>query len=507
MIVDEREDLLAVKALKEHWQKQNFHLLPHQYQTVTKVINQLEGRALLADEVGLGKTIEAGMILKEYLLRGLVETCLILTPASLSFQWWQELNKKFNIDLYNNRKGKGWHYFNIIISSLDRAKRKPHREEIYKRGFDLVIVDEAHHLKNEKTLNWKFVKNIPKEYLLLLTATPLQNDLKELYNLINLLRPGIYQDYSDFKDEHVGAKRQVENLSSLQQRLAKLMIRNNRSDFKLRAGNDRKLKLIPVQLKEQERALYEKITQLASKENRNNVAKSSFQLLTLQREVCSSSFAVIKSLERMLEKEEYQKIWSELEDILQLAREITSNQKLEVVKEIISKVETKVIIFTEYKATQQYLGYYLYQEGYNPVFFSGDLSDNQKEWAKSRFARAGDILISTQAGGQGINLQFCNVLINYDLPWNPMKLEQRIGRVDRLGQRDDVLVYNLLTAATVEEKILRLLLEKVDLFEQITEDQLELLLEETAEDEILNKISQTLEQREGLEELTREYLH
>ena len=507
MIVDEREDLLAVDALKEHWQKQDFNLLPHQYQTVTKVINQLEGRALLADEVGLGKTIEAGMILKEYLLRGLVETCLILTPASLAFQWWQELNKKLNIDLYNNRKGKGWHYFNIIISSLDRAKRKPHREEIYKRGFDLVIVDEAHHLKNEKTLNWKFVKSIPKKYLLLLTATPLQNDLKELYNLINLLRPELYQDYNDFKDEHVGAKRKVENLSNLQQRLSELMIRNNRSDFKLRTENDRELELIPVQLKEKERALYDKITQLVSKENKNDLTKSSFQLLTLQREVCSSSFAVVKSLERMLEKEEYQKIWSELSDILQLAREITSNQKLAVVKEIISKVETKVIIFTEYKATQQYLGYHLHQEGYNPVFFSGDLSDNQKEWAKSRFARAGDILISTQAGGQGINLQFCNVIINYDLPWNPMKLEQRIGRVDRLGQRDDVLVYNLLTAATVEEKILRLLLEKVDLFEQITEDQLELLLEETTEDDILNEISQTLEQREGLEEIKREYLH
>ena len=118
MRTDNREDLLAIKELEEFWQQEDFNLLPHQYKTVTKVINQLEGRALLADELGLGKTIEAGMILKEYLVRGLVETALILTPASLGFQWWQELNNKFKIDLYNNRKGKGWHYFNIIISSM-----------------------------------------------------------------------------------------------------------------------------------------------------------------------------------------------------------------------------------------------------------------------------------------------------------------------------------------------------------------------------------------------------
>ncbi|MBM7557907.1 DEAD/DEAH box helicase [Halanaerobacter jeridensis] len=511
MTVNQKDDLLAMQELNEYWQQQDFKLLPHQYRTVTKVIKQLDGRALLADEVGLGKTIEAGMILKEYLLRGLVETCLILTPVSLGFQWWRELNDKFKINLYNNRKGKGWHYFNVIISSLDRAKREPHRSAIYKRGFDLVIVDEAHRLKNEATMNWKFVNNIPKKYLLLLTATPLQNDLKELYNLINLLRPELYQDYNDFKARHVDGKRQIQNLSMLQEQLSQVMIRNKREDFKLATDNNRELELLPVELTTEERKLYEMITKLVQQKYKSQSSNSSFQLLTLQREVCSSSFAVAKSLQRMLEKSQYQSIWTELKDILKLATEITNNQKLTVVKKIMAKTDTKVIIFTEYKATQQYLGYNLYHQGYNPIFFSGDLSDSQKEWAKARFENEGDILISTEAGGQGINLQFCNTIINYDLPWNPMKLEQRIGRVDRLGQTNDVVVYNLITTETIEERILALLFEKVDLFETVTGDQLQLLLNEKQleNDELLSCSNQLtdIDYRADLGQLREKYLH
>ena len=510
MTVDNLDNLLAIKELEDHWQQQEFSLLPYQYKTASKVINQLKGRALLADEVGLGKTIEAGMILKEYLVRGLVETCLILTPASLGFQWWRELNDKFKIDLYNNRKGKGWHYFDVIISSLDKAKREPHRSEIYKRGFDLVIVDEAHRLKNENTLNWKFVKQIPKKYLLLLTATPLQNDLKELYNLINLLKPNLYNNYDCFKQEHVQGKHEVQNLSELQDQLSQIMIRNKRADFKLARENDRKLELIPVKLGPAERKLYDLITDLINNRDENQAGQNSFQLLTLQREICSSSFAVVKSLERMLDKEKYQGIADELQGILNLAREIANNEKMKVVEQIISEADGKIIIFTEYKATQQYIGYYLYQQGYNTTFFSGDLSDNQKEWAKMMFKEKGDVLVSTEAGSQGINLQFCNTIINYDLPWNPMKLEQRIGRVDRLGQENNILVYNLITAGTIEEKVLDLLLKKVDLFETVTGDQLQLLLNQSnGDDGLLASLDQSpsVDYQQTLGELKANYIH
>lgn len=504
MIIDEAEDLLAIKELKEEWQQNNFELFPHQYKTVTKVINSLEGRALLADEVGLGKTIEAGMILKEYLVRGMVETCLILTPASLGFQWWRELNDKFKINLYNNRKGKGWNYFNIIISSLDRAKRDPHRSVIYERGFDLVIVDEAHRLKNKETMNWKFVNNIPKKYLLLLTATPLQNNLEELYNLINLLRPELYKNYKDFKSSHVKGKHQVENLSQLQEQLSEIMIRNSRDDFELTSAQQRKLKLIPVKLNFKEQELYDLITNLSEEKYQGQGSNNSFQLLTLQREVCSSFYAVKKSVQRMLEKPQYQHLETKLQEIMKVIAEIETNEKLNVVNKIMSKTNSKVIIFTEYKATQEYLGYHLYQQGYNPIFFSGDLSDNQKEWAKVMFEQKGDVLISTEAGGQGINLQFCHTIINYDLPWNPMKLEQRIGRVDRLGQKKDVIVYNLITTGTIEEKILALLLKKVDLFETVTGDQLQLLLKEnTSESDQYTE----MDYQTSLSELRKKYFH
>ncbi|AGB40723.1 DNA/RNA helicase, superfamily II, SNF2 family [Halobacteroides halobius DSM 5150] len=461
------KELVALKELDNYWNEKEFSLLPHQYQTVKRVVDEMQGRALLADEVGLGKTIEAGMILKEYLARGEIETCLVLTPASLGFQWWNELTDKFQIDAFNNRKGKGWHYFDVIISSLDKAKRSPHCDHIYERGFDMVIVDEAHKLKNSKTMNWNFVNKIPKDYLLLLTATPIQNDLKELYNLVSLVQPKLFGDYKTFKKKYIQGKHEVQNLDNLQDQLSEVMVRNRRSKIDLEY-TDRRVKLVSVNLTPPEQELYQRITDLVTTEYKKcvNKNKSIFHLLTLQREVCSSSFAVAKTLEKMYE-DGYDSIHDQLEELYQLAVSIQNNQKMKEVEKILDDNPGKAIIFTEYQGTQSYIGYYLNEQGYNPVFFNGRLSDSQKEWAKSRFMKDGDVLISTEAGGQGINLQFCNTIINYDLPWNPMKIEQRIGRVHRLGQDKDVLIYNLATKNTIEEKIIDLLDKKINLFESV----------------------------------------
>jgi len=449
--------LLAVEELQNYWQQQEFSLLPHQEETAKRVIDQLDGRALLADEVGLGKTIEAGLILKEYLLRGAVDTCLILTPASLGFQWWNELHDKFKIDLYNNRKGKGWHYFDIIIASLDLAKREPHADIICDRGFDLVIVDEAQKLKNDETQNWQFVDQIPKEYLLLLTATPLQNDLRELYNLVRLLEPQKFKDYNQFHRQC-----STVNNEQLSDQLAEVMIRNEREDIGWESAS-RQVELLPVELTDQEAKLYQRITDLTTEEE---TQANGLQRITLQREVCSSPFAAAKSLQDLFNQHEN---WQEEEVslLLDIAAKIGKNQKVKEVEQILTEVSEQVIIFTEYQATQGYLGYYLQQQGYNPVVFNGNLSDNQKEWTKNFFQEQGDILLSTGAGRQGINLQFCNVIINYDLPWNPMRLEQRVGRVDRLGQQNSVTVYNLATRDTVEERIVNTLAEKINLVEGV----------------------------------------
>ncbi|MBM7623438.1 DEAD/DEAH box helicase [Sporohalobacter salinus] len=445
-------DLVVLDELKDFWAERNFALYPHQIETAQRVINDFNGRALLADEVGLGKTIEAGLILKEYILRGEVETVLILTPASLSYQWWVELTNKFDIDIFNNRKGKGWHYFNHQIASIDLAKRERHAEVIYKRDFDMVIVDEAHKLKNSDTLNWKFVNNLSPEYMLFLTATPVQNELEELYNLVSLLRPELFKNYES---------------EALKQNLDQVMIRNERTDSELEF-TDRDVKLLPLELNSREQQLYNGITDLVSQEYKRykEENKNLLHLITLQREICSSSFAVIGTLQNFLESAS-EELVPKVEELLQLAKEIQINQKVQVVEELLKEIDGQAVIFTEYLATQNYICYYLYQRGLMPVKFDGTLNDTQKERAKRFFAEKGDVLVSTAAGRQGINLQFCNVIINYDLPWNPMNLEQRIGRVHRLGQTEEVKIYNLCTKDTIEEKIVNLLHEKIDLFESV----------------------------------------
>ena len=165
-------------------------LVPYPYQLATcrRVIDDMRGRAILADEVGLGKTIEAGMILKEYMLRGLVERALILVPASLTWQWQLELREKFDIPAVRQRATYDWERScSVVVASLDTAKRAPHGDIVQSIDYDLLIVDEAHRLKNARTANWRFVSGIRRKYCVLLTATPVQNDLRELYNLVTLL--------------------------------------------------------------------------------------------------------------------------------------------------------------------------------------------------------------------------------------------------------------------------------------------------------------------------------
>src|SRR5699024_7868836 len=176
--------------------------LPHQVESAKQAILDMNGRAILADEVGLGKTIEAGLILKEYMLRGLVKKALIIVPASLVNQWAKELNEKFYIPAVTFQKSYPWDQYDVIITSIDTAKRSPHREQILKQDYDFLLVDEAHKLKNHKTKNYAFVKSIKKTYCLLLTATPVQNRLVEIFILVSILKPGHLGDYDTFLEQY-----------------------------------------------------------------------------------------------------------------------------------------------------------------------------------------------------------------------------------------------------------------------------------------------------------------
>ncbi|WP_408006734.1 DEAD/DEAH box helicase [Pseudalkalibacillus sp. A8] len=463
-------DFLGLQAPKHI---PHVQILPHQMEVARKVIEDMNGKGILADEVGLGKTIEAGLILKEYMIRGLAKKILILVPASLVLQWTHELNTKFLIPAIPQKKAYVWDQYDVVVSSIDTAKRSPHRDIVLDQDYDLIIIDEAHKLKNKKTKNYEFVQHLKKKYCLLLTATPIQNRIEEVFNLVSLLKPGHLGNEEYFDEAYRSGRYNVQNEKKLKQLINKVMVRNRREDTGLKWPK-RIVKTVPITLSPTERKLYESITQARS--NTDYEQQHAFSTITLQREVCSSREAVFLTLKAMAEKEGISD--TARETAITLMHEIENvdrNSKAEKALEIIQSIDGKVIIFTEYRATQLYLQWYLQQHGISSVPFRGGFKRNKKDWMTQLFKNHAKVLIATEAGGEGINLQFCQHIINYDLPWNPMRIEQRIGRIHRIGQEHDVHIYNFATENTVEEHILRLLYEKINLFENVIGDLDEIL--------------------------------
>ncbi|GIO15556.1 helicase [Cohnella xylanilytica] len=442
--------------------------LPHQLDTALRVLYEMRGRAILADEVGLGKTIEAGLILKEYLVRGLVKRALILVPASLVLQWVRELSGKFGIPAVAQKKAYTWGS-DIVVASIDTAKREPHRSLLLDGEFDMLIIDEAHKLKNKKTGNYQFVCDLRKKYCLLLTATPVQNDLSELYNLITLLKPGQLGGEGEFAANFVADRRVAKNEEQLQAALGQVMIRNRRSDGTLEFTK-RMVANVPLQLSPEEQNLYEGVTRFVrehAQAERGDMA-SMLSLVTLQREVCSSRDAVFLTLINLSKKVApdsplHVRVW----ELVEMIRSIKANTKAQKTMELLESIQDKAIVFTEYRATQDYLIRYFKEHGLNAVPYRGGMNRGKKDWMMDLFRRRAQVMVATEAGGEGINLQFCHHIVNFDLPWNPMRVEQRIGRVHRLGQTEDVRIFNLCTTGTIEEHIVHLLHEKINMFEMV----------------------------------------
>ncbi|WP_379966358.1 DEAD/DEAH box helicase [Ectobacillus sp. sgz5001026] len=433
--------------------------LPHQLETARIVLEEMNGKAILADEVGLGKTIEAGLILKEYMIRGLVKKVLILVPASLVSQWTFELTTKFYIPATAFRKSYSWEQAEVIVSSIDTAKRSPHRDIVLNTEYDLIIIDEAHKLKNNKTKNYEFVQLLKKRFCLLLTATPVQNRIDEIFNLVSLLKPGHLGNETHFEHSYSSKHRSVESDKTLRELINKVMVRNRRNDTKIEWPK-RHVHTIFVEMNQQERSLYQSLTDW-------NKQSSIISTLTFLREACSSREAVYVSLQNLVKKKEIVQSDSYIETLMNAINNIPFNSKATKALEIIKEINDKVIIFTEYRASQMYLQWFLKQHGISSVPFRGGFKRGKKDWMKDLFQHHAQVLIATEAGGEGINLQFCNTMINYDLPWNPMRLEQRIGRIHRLGQQHDVHIYNMVTKDTVEEHIMKLLYNKIQLFERV----------------------------------------
>lgn len=452
------------------------HPHPHQIESARRVLHVMRGRAILADEVGMGKTVEAGLVLKEYMIRGLVKKVLILVPSSLVLQWQRELMQKFGIPAMAQKKEYMWRSCDVLIASIDTAKRTPHREHVLDQDYDLLIVDEAHKLKNPHTKNYQFIKEIKKKYCLLLTATPIQNEISELYNLITLLKPGHLGSESEFIERYVVSKRESKNSQRLKGELDKVMIRNRRIESGLHLP-DRNVITVPIQLTEAERKFYESVTLFIKEQYRAYGTRSALPLITLQREVCSSRDATYLSLIQLYNRlSESSSLRTAIEELAEIGKKVEVQSKAVKTVEMIKEINDKVIIFTEFRGTMNYLQHYLHQNGITSIPFRGGFNRNKKDWMRELFEKRAQVLVATEAGGEGINLQFCNRIINYDLPWNPMKIEQRIGRIHRLGQEREVYIYNLSTEKTIEEHILKLLYEKIKLFEMVI-GELDVILE------------------------------
>ncbi|MDJ0306796.1 helicase-related protein [Dehalobacter sp.] len=507
--------------------------LPHQLHVLNRALSDNNVRYILADEVGLGKTIEAGLIIKELKTRGLIKRILIVCPTGLVTQWSLEMQEKFaekfNVILPEDYetirkitdKDDVYGQFDQVISPMDSIKPLERRvgwtaekieeyneERIYSiinSGWDLVVIDEAHRVAGSsgEVARYKLgnLLSAASPYLLLLTATPHNGKTEPFLRLVRLI------DEKAFPNINAVVKEQV----------APYIIRTEKREAIDNSGNklfkNRSTKAIELHWDERhslQRKLYEMVSEYVSKNynkamrNRGKNMWFVFLLIMMQRLVTSSTSAVRESMERRIKvledqafksqfmtEEEFAEMELEenmedaiaaisldikeeiaqLDSIIAIAKQAEFQYldvKIEPLLEIIDGLfvqerKRKVIIFTEFVATQKYLQRLLQDRGYSISILNGSMNIEERNAVLQEFKKDTDILISTDAGGEGLNLQFSNCVINYDLPWNPMKIEQRIGRVDRIGQQSDVFIFNFTLADTVENRVKDVLEEKLSI--------------------------------------------
>ncbi|MDZ4862249.1 MAG: DEAD/DEAH box helicase [Gemmatimonadota bacterium] len=483
--------------------------LPHQIRVAQQALQPpMSGRAILADEVGLGKTIEAGIILKELAVRGLARRILILTPASLVTQWVDELSDKFFEEFTPIEEAGQWNGATRAIASYDRARQEKHAEQLLRHRWDLVIVDEAHKCKNHLTSRYKFISQIRRNYLLLLTATPIQNDLRELYNLVTLLRPGHFGTWKEFKREYVsgGNLREVRQAEALRDLTSRVMIRTRRASvahvMSLPARRPRhpEIRLTPAEAQVYAdtarllRDVYREGFRVPTEEEdlqdkRRKRARTGrgiyfLECLRLAQRLCSSAPALATSLSKQGQGELIVPAFRQrFQELAEQAGAVTTHAKLEELTTLLVKSEDRLVVFSEHLPTVALIAARVEALGRPPIVFTGSLNRLQRHQALKRFKREPrGVLVSTRAGTEGLNLQFCHQLVNYELPWNPMVVEQRIGRVHRYGQTREVELFNYAAKGTVEAHILRLMHTKIRLFELVV-GELDLILDRMEDDD------------------------
>ncbi|MGB6454673.1 MAG: DEAD/DEAH box helicase [Streptosporangiaceae bacterium] len=443
------------------WARLGFEPFDFQLQTAQTVLRRMRGRAILADEVGLGKTIEAGLVLSELRIRGLADRSLVVVPAGLTRQWQEELERKFALPTIITQGGErpmpsGGHQA-VVIASLATARREPQASGLAARPWDVVIMDEAHRLRNARSASGKLARALSARYLLLLTATPVENRLQDLYELVSLVAPGLLGTLTQFRAEHgngdPGAPR---NVARLRTRTREVMVRHRRSEVSLLLPQ-RLAETVLVVPSEPEETLYADIGARIRREAQGATQAHKLTLRSLARQAGSSPAAAAPTLAKIG--------WRDLAD---RAGSITAFSKLTALATLLRRHSPeKILVFTAFRQTQQALARELSARDIRFAIYHGSLSRGEKEKAIGAFRDEVPMLLSTESAGEGRNLQFCHVLVNVDLPWNPMQIEQRLGRLHRVGQDRDVLLTNLVARGTIEQRILHVLEAKINLFELV----------------------------------------
>ena len=462
------QELLATSTLR------GVESLPHQIETVRRVLRVHRGRALLADEVGLGKTVEALMVLREYQVRGMVRRALVLAPPALTRHWRAELESKAGIEVQSTDDGcfrddpaAFWRQDGVLVASLALARSARHAPALQAEPWDLVVVDEAHRLKNRSTLAYRLVNGLKSRFLLLLTATPVETDLEEIFNLVTLLAPGQLTTPAAFRRQFVDPKdpTRPKDAERLRRLLGEVMVRNTRAQSGLSLP-PRFVETIAVEPLPEERAAYGDVVALLREHAREGPAR--LAAVTLLLEAGSSPAALLATLEKIAGGTAHgESLRAGAARIAVRIRTVTCWRKLEALLRIVEANADRVLVFTGYRRTADYVAAAVRALGIKVESFHGGMSGAERHAAVERFRAGARVLVATEAGGEGQNLQFCSTLVNFDLPWNPAQIEQRIGRLHRMGQTEAVRVFNLCAKGTAEDRVLDVLDRRLHLFELV----------------------------------------
>jgi superfamily II DNA or RNA helicase len=508
-LTDLRDYLLRERAARWWVSNQSDDLLclPHcriqrldyQIRSALRVLGALRGRALLSDEVGLGKTIEAGLVLKEYVTRGMVKRALILTVPSLVDQWEEELTDKFSLEAATTNQASFrsdptafWRESGVIVASVHTLKQPAHLQVAQSVKWDLLVVDEAHYLRNRESQAWQAVNALPRQFLLLLTATPVQNSLEELYNLVTLLQPGQLPSPKEFRarfiDQH--RPRQPREPEELRRLLGQVMIRNTRANAGVQLP-PRRAETVLFEADPAERAFWESWEiDLRARLAELNASQASLWGRLLLQAAGSSPAAWRDALESFPDRDAAQN-WRRTG-----LSEASWARKCDPLVPL-ARSEGGVVIFTQFLETQAALAARL-REAKVPVFvINGQTPPPERQPLTEAFRKERGALLLTRSGTEGRNLQFCHRLVNFDLPWNPMEIEQRIGRLHRLGQQHPVRIYNLVQAGTLQEHLLNVLQEKLNLFELVVGETGLILGDRFSSDEFAEEVLRRWRESEG----------